>query len=223
MIQRFKASMFFGSAHKNSRLWTAASVAAILTGGCLCAYAADPAIGSQLGYQFVGQVLNVSAAQSLQYGYLSSVPGLDTVSTSGPVSEGSALLTFYNDTATQQVINNGPIRVIERTGTATIYVNPTGGSNFSNPDSFRAGTAIQTCNLRHQVILDTSSGYFTVKFEMFVTSARMFQINGTSHRLGSKGEVYGWNVAGKLTQQGPPSAQIAGFASGSRAELIDLD
>jgi hypothetical protein len=178
-----------GSAHKSRRLSTAASLAAILACGCLCAYAADPAVGSQLGYQFVGQVLNVSASQSLQYGYLSSVPGLDTISTSGPVSEASALLTFYNDTATQQVINNGPIRLIERTGTATIYLNPSGGGNFSNPDSFRAGTPIQKCNLRHQVILDTSSGYFTVKFEMVVTSVRMFQINGSSHRLGTKGEV----------------------------------
>jgi hypothetical protein len=148
---------------------------------------------------------------------------LDTISTGGTVSEGTALLTFYNDTATQQVINNGPIRIIERTGTATIYLNPSGGGTFNNPDSFRAGTPIQTCSLRHQVILDTSTGYFTVKFEMVVTSARVFQINGSSHRLGSENEVYGWNVAGKLTQQGPPSAQIAGFASGSRAELIHMD
>ncbi len=223
MTQTFKASAFFGSAHNYSRVCAAACVTLVLTGGCLYADAADRAIGTQLGYQFVGQVLNVSAVQSLQYGYLSSVPGLDMISTSGPVSEGSALLTFYNDTTTQQVMNNGPIRVIERTGTSTIYFNAAGGGNFSNPDSFRSGTAIQTCNLRHQVILDTSSGYFTVKFEMFVTSARMFQINGMTHRLGSKGEVYGWTVAGKLTQQGPPSAQIAGFASGSRAELINLD
>jgi len=223
MIRKFKRSTFPRAAHKYSPLWTAASLAAIVTGGCLCAYADNPAVGSQLGYQFVGQVLNGSATQSLQYGYLSSVPGLDTISTSGPVSESSALLTFYNDTTTQQVINNGPIRVIERTGTATIYFNPSGGGNFSNPDSFRAGTPIQTCNLRHQVILDTSTGYFTVKFEMVVTSARVFQISHTSYRLGREGEVYGWNVAGKLTQQGPPSAQIAGFASGSRAELIRME
>jgi hypothetical protein len=195
----------------------------VLTGACLPSYAADPAAGTELGYQFVGQVLNVSPAQSLQYGYLSSVPGLNTVSTGGAVSESAALLTFYNDTSTLQVINNGPIRIIERTGTATIYLNPAGGGNFSNPDSFRAGTPIQTCSLRHQVILDTSSGYFTAKFEMVVTSVRVFRIDGSIHRLGRDGEVYGWNVAGKLTQQAPPSAQIAGFASGSRAELIHMD
>ena len=69
----------------------------LLAGPCAAA-------GPSLGYEFVGQVLNASATQSLQYGYLNSVPGLDTVSTGGAVSEVNALLTFYNDTTTQQVI-----------------------------------------------------------------------------------------------------------------------
>jgi hypothetical protein len=47
----------------------------------------------------------------------------DTVSTGAAVSETNALLTFYNDTTTQRVINNGAMRVIDRTGTATIYFN----------------------------------------------------------------------------------------------------
>ena len=221
MVRMFKDSRSYGASHRCRSIFIAASIA-ILTSG-LPARSADVGAGTQLGYQFVGQVLNVSAAQSLQYGYLSSVPGLDTISTSLPVSEASALLTFYNDTATKQIINNGPIRVIERTGTAAIYLNASGGGNFNSPDSFRSGTPIQTCTLRHQVILDTSTGYFTAKFEMVVTTVRVFQINGSNHRLGHDGEVYGWNVAGKLTQQGPPSAQIAGFASGSRAELIHMD
>lgn len=197
-----------------------------MTIACIPASASDEAsTGTFLGYEFVGQVLNTSPAQSLQYGYLSRVSGLDTVSTqtSGPVSESTALLTFYNDTATQQVINNGPIRVIDRTGAATIYFNASGGGDFGNPDSFRAGNPIQTCNLRHQVVIDTSTGYFTANFEMTVTSARLFQINGNSYRLGNAGRVYHWSVYGKLAQQGPPSAQIAGFASGIRAEPIDMN
>lgn len=187
-------------------------------------HAGETSAGNSLGYEFVGQVLNASSTQSLQYGYLNSVPGLDTVSaTSGPVSEASALLSFYNDTTTQQVINNGPIRVVDRTGTATIFFNVSGGGDFSNPDTFRAGNPIQTCTLRHQVIIDTSSGYFTASFEMTVTSVRVFQINGSGYVLGKPGEVYHWSVYGKLTQQGPPSAQIAGFASGSRAVKISMD
>jgi hypothetical protein len=188
-------------------------------------HGANPAAGLVMGYEFVGQVLNASPTQSLQYGYLSSVPGLDTISTqtSGPVSEATALFSFYNDTTTQQVINNGPIRVISRTGASTIYWNASGGGDFSNPDSFRAGKPVQNCNLHHQVVIDTSTGYFTATFEMTVTSTRLFQVNGNTYRLGRPGEVYRWNVYGKLTQQGPPSAQIAGFASGSAAELIFMD
>ncbi len=182
------------------------------------------AAGPSLGYEFVGQVLNPSATQSIQYGYLNSVAGLDSVATqSGTVSEATALLSFYNDTTTQQVINNGPIRVIDRTGSSTIYFNAAGGGDFNNPDTFRAGKPIQTCTLRHQVVIDTSTGYFTASFELTITSARAFPGNGASYLLGRPGEIYHWNVYGKLTTQGPPAAQIAGFASGSSAVMISTD
>ncbi len=208
-------------------------IAVLLASHCAALYAGDTSsakhagetsAGTSLGYEFVGQVLNASTTQSLQYGYLNSVPGLNAVSTTGgPVSEANALLNFYNDTTTQQVINNGPIRVVDRTGTATIFFSGSGGGDFTNPDTFRAGNPIQTCTLRHQVIIDTSSGYFTASFEMTITSVRVFQINGSGYVLGKPGEVYHWSVYGKLTQQGPPSAQIAGFASGSRATSISVD
>jgi hypothetical protein len=193
---------------------------------CAIILSAGPlfAAGPSLGYEFVGQVLNPSATQSIQYGYLNSVVGLETVGTqNGPVSETTALLTFYNDTATQQVINNGPIRIIDRTGSSTIYFNAAGGGDFNNADTFRTGNPVQTCTLRHQVVIDTSTGYFTANFELTITSARVFQLNGTGYLLGTPGEVYHWNVYGKLTTQGPPAAQIAGFASGSRAAMISTD
>ena len=191
---------------------------------CHAMYAGETNPRNSIGYEFVGQVLNASSTQSLQYGYLNSVPNLITLSaTDGPVSETNALLTFYNDTTTQQVINNGPIRVIDRTGNSTIFFNSSGGGDFSNPDSFRNGTAVQTCSLRHQVVIDTSTGYFTATFEMTVTSVRVFQVNSSGYVLGQPGEVYHWSVYGKLTQQGPPSAQIAGFATGSRAAKISAD
>src|SRR5579871_3639608 len=187
-------------------------------------YAAESTPRNSMGYEFVGQVLNASSTQSLQYGYLNSVPNLITVAaTDGPVSETNALLTFYNDTTTQQVINNGPIRVIDRTGTSTIFFNSSSGGDFTNPDSFRGGTPVQTCSLQHQVVIDTSTGYFTATFEMTVTSVRVFQVNSSGYVLGQPGEVYHWSVYGKLTQQGPPSAQIAGFATGSRATKISTD
>jgi hypothetical protein len=197
--------------------FVAQCVIILLSGPCAAA-------GPSLGYEFVGQVLNPSSTQSIQYGYLNSIAGLDTVATqSGAVSEATALLTFYNDTTTQQVINNGPIRVIDRTGSSTIYFNAAGGGDFNKTDTFRSGQPIQTCTLRHQVVIDTSTGYFTASFEMTITSVAVFQVSGASYLLGRPGEVYHWNVYGKLTTQGPPAAQIAGFASGSRAAMISTE
>ncbi len=95
--------------------------------------------------------------------------------------------------------------------------------DFNNADTFRAGKPVQTCTLRHQVVIDTSTGYFTASFEMTITSASVFAVNGASYLLGRTGEVYHWNVYGKLTAQGPPAANIAGFASGSRAAMIVTD
>jgi hypothetical protein len=183
----------------------------------------DPA-SPLIGYEVVGQVLNPTAQQSLQYGYLNLVTGLDRITTSAgaAVSESTALLTFFNDTATVRVINNGPIRVVDRTGTGAIYFG-SGNATFANPDTFKNGAPVQTYTLRHQVVIDTSTGYFTTTFEMTISAAKAFRIDGKSHRLGHPSGVYRLNVYGKLTSQAPPSAYIAGAADGTGAEIVEID
>jgi len=177
-----------------------------------------------IGYEVVGQVLNPNPQQSAQYGYLNYVRGIDRITTSAgaAVSEATALLTFYNDTTTERVINNGPMRLVDRTGTGAIYFG-SGSSDFGNPETFKNGSAVQSFTLRHQVVIDTSTGYFTTTFEIMITSAKVFQIDGKSYRLGHPGDVYRLNVSGKLTQQGPPSAYIAGAADGLGADGLDMD
>jgi len=174
-----------------------------------------------IGYEVVGQVLNPTPQQSLQYGYLNFVRGLDRITTSAgaAVTESTALFTFFNDTQTQQVINNGPVRIVDRTGTGAIYFG-SGNASFSNPDTFKAGTPVQTFSLRHQVVIDTSTGYFTTTFEMTITSAKAFQIDGESHRLGHRGTVYRLNVYGKLASP-TPSAYIAGAADGGGGDILE--
>ena len=169
----------------------------------------------EIGYEVVGQVLNASAQASQQYGYLNFVRGLDRITNSvgAAVSESTALLTFFNDTTTQQVINSGPMRVIDRTGTGAIYFG-TGNADFTHPATFKLGTAVQNYTLRHQVVIDTSTGYFTATFEMTVTAVKGFEIDGTTYRLGHPNAVYRLTVFGKLTTQSPPSAYIAGLADG---------
>jgi hypothetical protein len=189
---------------------------------CLRSGIAQP-WGSPIAYEVVGQVLNPSPQQSLQYGYLNFVRGLDRIATPGnAVSESTALLTFFNDTATERVINNGPLRVVDRTGKGAIYLD-SGNGDFANPDSFRKGTPVQSFSLRHQVVIDTSTGYFTTTFEMTIASVKTFQIDGKTYRLGHPGAVYRLNVAGKLATQAPPSAYIAGAADGSGVEIIEME
>ena len=187
---------------------------------------ADPGGPSSplIGYEVVGQVLNSSPQQSSQYGYLNFIRGLDRITTSAgaAVSESTALFTFFTDTATERVINNGPMRVVDRTGTGAIYFD-SGGSDFANPDTFKKGTAVQSFTLRHQVVIDTSTGYFTTTFEITITSAKVFQLDGKTYRLGRPGAVYRLNVGGKLTTQSPPSAYIAGAADLPSVERVEME
>jgi hypothetical protein len=57
----------------------------------------------------------------------------------GEPNERTALFTYYTDTVTSQVINDGPMRVIDRKGTMTIYKDATPNGSFADPNSFRDG------------------------------------------------------------------------------------
>jgi hypothetical protein len=46
-----------------------------------------------------------------------------------------ALLTFYSHTANERVINNGPMRAIDRSGEATFYFNTTTAGDFGHSET----------------------------------------------------------------------------------------
>jgi hypothetical protein len=105
-------------------------------------------------WELVGQVINGGASGpsvSVQFGNLLGS------SCSAP----DAALTFYTDATTTRATSNGPLRIIDRTGTTTVRLAPAAG-DFASPETFRAGTVVQTSRLEQQVILDTSTGAFTV-------------------------------------------------------------
>ena len=97
------------------------------------------------------------------------------------------------------------MRVVDRTGTGAIYFG-TGNADFTNPATFKLGTAVQKYSLRHQVVIDTTTGYFTTTFEMTVTAVKGFEIDGTTYRLGHPGSVYRlrrfWKVDGAVAPFG---------------------
>ncbi|MEO6590582.1 MAG: hypothetical protein ABIP06_14900 [Pyrinomonadaceae bacterium] len=142
-----------------------------------------------IAFEVVGQVSNLSPTDSKQYGYLSLVNGLDTnqiFTSSNPTmqNEATALFTFFTDAVTERVIANGRLRIINRTGTTTIYFDETPDGTFSNRNTFSDGQPVLVLKYRQQVILDTADTTFTVVNLLTVESAEYFVIDGESLRLG---------------------------------------
>ena len=172
---------------------------------------------NKISAELIGQVLNASPEVSAQYGYISYLSGFDTAALIGAgdvLSEQTALLTFYNDTTVDSVINNGPMRVIDRSGEATFYFNATPASDFGDPETFRAGIAVMKASLRHQVILDTVTGAFTAHFDCIVVSSEPFTIAEKSYHLGEAGQPFEIIFSGHLNPQAPPSGHMGGYVTG---------
>lgn len=165
-----------------------------------------------VAFELIGQAQVLSPAAAIQYGYLSYVAGLESVFTGTPQNESSAIFTFYNDTATKRVTVNGPLRIVNREGTATFYLNAAPSGDFTNPDTFRAGVPVMTATLRHQVIQDTVENSFITQFDLTVTWVQPFQVGDQEHRLGRPGQKLTWIVYGRPNSPPATSFAIAGFA-----------
>jgi hypothetical protein len=167
----------------------------------------------QTWMEFVGQVVNPSATSSNQFGYLTYLRGVDRLFVGDVVSAETARFTFFNETTTVSVLNHGPLRIITREGTTTIY-HAAGGSNFAYPDSFRAGTPLQTSRLRHVVIINLTDNSFTTLFENVVTDVSPTEIDDRVLRLGRVGQMFRTTILGQIIAPIPPNGWIAGFAVG---------
>jgi hypothetical protein len=176
---------------------------------------------SDVSMEVVGAVLNASPSASIQYGYLSLVNGLDNVFNGTPQNETTALLTFFSDTQTVRVINNGPLRIVNRVGTFTIFLDNAPNADFSNPDSFRDGTPVMTGSLRHQVVLNTTTNTFTTVFVITVISATPFRADGHGSWFGQPGQKFRLTVFGQASTSGPGQFVIAGYATGGNLILRD--
>ena len=166
-----------------------------------------------IALELIGQVLNVPMTPtSNQYGYLSAVNGIDSVFTSAPHNETTALFTFFTAATTTQVITNGNLRIVDRTGTTTIYLDEVPNGNFSDPSTFADGTPILTMSLKQQVILDLVENTFTAVNVNTVTSADSFTVGGSSFRLGKARDQFRTFISGRGNTTGTPAGfVIAGY------------
>jgi hypothetical protein len=154
--------------------------------------------------ELVGQVINsapgVTPATSIQFG---------NVTQAG--DESTAPLTFYTDTTTTRVVNNGPLRIVSRTGRLTIYHDPSANGDFADPDSFRDGAPVLTAELRQQVILNTQTGAFSTLNVNTITSRSPFELGDDNGVLGRIGGQFRTVLSGQVNTAAPPSAHIAGY------------
>jgi hypothetical protein len=164
--------------------------------------------------ELVGEVTNtppgVTPASSTQVGYLSYVVGL-TAFKGEPANETTALFTFYAQLPTVRVISNGPLRIITRLGTFTIYRDLSANSRFGEPDTFRDGRPILVVNIRQQAVLDTVSGTFTTLNRNTITAAKPFAAGTRRFEVGVVGEKFNTVLTGHLNMPGPPSGYFAGY------------
>jgi hypothetical protein len=167
-----------------------------------------------IAFELIGQVLNVPMTpNSYQYGYFSFMDGVDSIFTATPKNESTARFTFYTQASTTQVINNGKLRIVDRTGTTIIYLDDVPNGDFFVSSTFADGTPILTMSLKQQVILDLAENTFTTVNINTVTSARTFAVDERKMRLGNVGDRFRTFISGRENDTGTPAGfVIAGYA-----------
>jgi hypothetical protein len=193
-----------------------AGVLVLITAGVASAQITLPITEERVLYEMIGE-FNNSGPASQQYGYLSSVTGLDDVFSSMTTkNETTALFTFVTNATTFQVVNHGPFRIVDRTGTTTIYLN-NGPSDFGDPASFGQGTPIQVSRYRQQVIINTLTNTFATVHTNTITDLETFTLSGVAYRLGQLGKSFRTNYSGQANTPGAvPSGWFAGTSTGSK-------
>jgi hypothetical protein len=164
-----------------------------------------------IAFELIGQVWNVSPSSSHQYGYLSFIDGIDSVFAGTPHDERTARFTFYTQADTTQVIDNGNLRIVDRTGTTTIFLDDALNGDFARPEFFADGTAILTMSLKQQVILDRVENTFTTVNINTVTLSSTFTVDGKSVRLGNIGDQFRTFISGRANTGTPAGFVIAGY------------
>ena len=173
---------------------------------------AVPVGENQVVYEFVGQ-FNNTPTTSQQFGYLSKIRGLEPIFSGEPENETTAEFTFVTNATTDRVIVNGPLKIVNRSGTTTIYRN-TAPADFTHPETFSQGTPIQTSTYSQQVVLNTLTNSFVTVHTNVISRTQPFSLNGNTYRLGSRGAAFRTSYFGQSNTDTVPSGWFGGSAVG---------
>lgn len=168
--------------------------------------------------EFVGQFITNgpgAGVSSQQFGYISTIRGLgqNQIFTGATHNETTAMFTFYSEAATVSAIPNGPVRIVHRVGTTTIYFNPNPAGDFNNPSSFQQGIPILVSDYTQHVDVDTLTSSFVTAHLNDITAITSFWLNGTQYQLGQVGRSFRTHYLGHLNLPGP-GGWVGGYAVG---------
>jgi hypothetical protein len=153
---------------------------------------------------------------AVQAGYLSHLAGLDNnaIFSGSPKDETTAELTFVNDVLRTQANAIGPVGIVQRDGTFTLYLS-SGSASFADLSTFASGTPVLTGTSHQQVIFNGNPGTFSAYTDVTVTSSKEFSLGGTTYQLGRVGDSFRVLYFGNVTGMAVPSALFGGFAVGT--------
>jgi hypothetical protein len=154
---------------------------------------------------------------AVQAGYLSRLAGIDSIFSMSPKDETTAELTFVNDVLRTQVNAIGPVGIIQRDGTFTLYLS-SGSASFADLNTFASGTAVLTGTSHQQVVFNGNPGTFSAYTDVTVTASNAFGLGGNTYRLGRVGDTFRVFYFGDVTGMAVPSALFGGYAVGTGRE-----
>ncbi|GAC1331863.1 MAG: hypothetical protein NVS2B16_12000 [Chloroflexota bacterium] len=174
-------------------------------------------------FGMIGQVTNsapgVTPAISIQYGYLTDVRGVEHPFITGGRDESSALFTFFTSATTTSVVTTGGFRTVTRTGTTLLYLDLAPHRSFTNPDTFRDGTLVQTSTMQQQVVINITTGAFRTVNINTITAISTFTLDDQRLQLGRIGDVFTTFLIGQLHSPPPPSGSFSGYALDGRGSF----
>lgn len=151
---------------------------------------------------------------AVQAGYLSRLAGIDNIFSGSTKDETTAELTFVNDVLRTQVNAIGPVSIIQRDGTFTLYLS-SGSASFADLSTFASGTPVLTGTSHQQVIVNGASSTFIAYTDVTVTSSNAFLLGENTYRLGRVGNTFRVLFFGNVTGMAVPSALFGGYAVGT--------
>jgi hypothetical protein len=169
-----------------------------------------------LWWDIVGQYLNsalgVAPATHFHYGCISWLQGVSGFG-AAPRTDKTADFTFYADGKTSPITTNGPLFFATRTGTLTIYRDPSRNSDFKAPNTFKDGTPVLVATYRHEPIVSSLTGAISLFSHDQITFTKPFQTAHGMVQLGTVGETFDEHYVGQNNMPGPPSGYFIGYAT----------